>query len=149
MKFLEDKAAKLKIGWNTRPLTEHDFYKLCRRLRVKVTEMPLTTGGFYYRVKHQDFIAIDSKLTGSERLIVLFHELGHFLFHAPESGATANFHNVGKKTRVEREADAFALCSIIPLTRLLKCTPEELIADDGISPEHLAERIALYETHGI
>ncbi|MBK6724807.1 MAG: ImmA/IrrE family metallo-endopeptidase [Acidobacteria bacterium] len=46
-----------------------------------------------------DFIAIDSRLTGNERLMVLFHELAHFLFHTPETGESANFHRIGRKTR--------------------------------------------------
>ena len=69
--------------------------------------MPLSTGGFYYRVMGRDFIAVDSRLPSAKKLFVLFHELGHFLFHTPESGATANFHSVGRRTRVECEADLF------------------------------------------
>ena len=114
MRFLTDKIKNLHIGWNERALTESDFYRLCRRFRVKVEETPLATGGFYYRVMGRDFIAVDSRLTPVEKLFVLLHELGHFLFHTPETGATANFHGVGRRTRKECEADVFALCAMIP-----------------------------------
>lgn len=62
MRFLTEKIRHLKIGWNERELTETDFYRLCRRFKIKVVEMPLRTGGFYYRVMGRDFIAVDSRL---------------------------------------------------------------------------------------
>jgi Zn-dependent peptidase ImmA (M78 family) len=152
MYFFLDKVNSLKIGWNVRPLTEADFYRICKRFRVSVTEMPLNAGGFYYRVTGKDHIAVDSRLYGPEKLLVQFHELAHFLLHTPESGATASFHNVGRKTRQEREADIFALCSLIPKTLLETCSPAELAAlaiDEGISGEVIAERIGIYRRHGI
>ena len=150
MRTLERKAESLKIGWNERPLDEAGFYRLCRRFRISVAEMPLATGGFYYRVKGRDFVAIDCRLTGVERLLVMYHELAHFLFHAPESGATANFHHVGRKTRVEREADAFALCCVIPRSWIETRLADDLLStDDHISAQIFRERLALYETYGI
>ena len=110
MRFLTEKFTSLNIGWNERRLTMVDLYRLCKRYRIAVQEMPLATGGFYYRVMGRDFIAVDSRLDEVRKLFVLFHELGHYLLHTPESGATANFHGVGRQTRKEREADLFALC---------------------------------------
>lgn len=66
--------------------------------------MPLRIGGFYYRVMGRDHIAVDSRLAGKAKLAMIFHELGHFLFHAPDSGAMANFQGVGRRTRKEVEA---------------------------------------------
>lgn len=148
MQFLSDKAHKLKIGWNERPLTEHDFHRVCRRYKISVQEMPLRVSGFYYRLMGRDFIAIDSRLTGNERLTVMFHELAHFLFHTPESGATANFHRIGRKTRQEIEADAFALCAIIPLSLIsLDHRPDGF--DESLSDTILRERLHIFERHGI
>lgn len=150
MHFLVDKITALKIGWNERPLGEADFYRVCKRLRVNVTEMPLRTGGFYYRLMGRDYIAIDSRLSGTKKLLVQFHELAHFLLHTPESGATANFHGIGRQTRQEREADLFALCSLIPRTMLETRTADELaaLADDECIPgEILAERIEIFRRH--
>ncbi|MEP6787860.1 MAG: ImmA/IrrE family metallo-endopeptidase [Acidobacteriota bacterium] len=148
MRFLTDKIKALRIGWNERPLTEADFYRLCKRFKVGVTEMPLSTGGFYYRVMGRDFIAVDSKLDPSQKLLVLFHELAHFLFHTPESGATANFHGVGRRTRQECEADAFAVCALIPLVLIESRSPQELI-DDGFAPELIEARHAVLQKYGI
>jgi Zn-dependent peptidase ImmA (M78 family) len=149
MFFFLDKIAALSIGWNERPLSETDFYRLCKRFKIRVVEMPLRTNGFYYRLRGKDFIAVDSGLAGPQRLLVLFHELGHFLFHTPESGATANFHGVGRRTRQEREADMFALCSLIPKSWIETRSAHQLIDDDGFSSEIVAERCAIFAQHGV
>lgn len=140
MRFLSDKAIDLNIGWNDRPLTEVDFYRICRKFKITVEEMPLRVSGFYYRVLGRDFIAIDSRLTGNKRLMVMFHELAHFLFHTPETGESASFHRVGRKTRQEIEADAFALCALLPVTSLAS-----LDQSDQFSPEIVRERLKIFE----
>ena len=147
MQFLTDKLSELNICWNERPLTEADFYRLCKRFNIRVQEMPLRVSGFYYRVMGRDFIAIDSRLTGMQKLFVMYHELGHFLFHMPESGATANFHGVGHKTRYENEADAFALCAILPRSELKALTEHE--TTDDITHEILESRFAILERYGL
>src|SRR5204863_200450 len=125
-----------------------DFYRLCRRFRVSVQEMPLAVSGFYYRVMGRDFIAVDSRLAGPQKLAVLFHELGHFLFHAPDSGETANFHGVGRRTRKECEADIFALCAVIPLARLISHDAAHPI-DDDLPADLLKKRLEIYPLYGI
>jgi len=149
MQIFRDKIAKLAIDWNERPMTEADFYRLCKRFKVSVTEMPLRVGGFYYRVMGKDFIAIDSKLAGPEKLAVLFHELAHFLFHVPDSGVTANFQGVGRQTRKEREADVFALCSIMPRSWFETRTMHELIDDEGIPADMIVARYKIFWQYGI
>ncbi|MBK6750525.1 MAG: ImmA/IrrE family metallo-endopeptidase [Pyrinomonadaceae bacterium] len=146
MQFVVDKISPLCPGWNKRPLTEDDFYQLCKRFRIGVTEMPLTVGGFYHRVSGRDFIAVDSRLSGAERVLVLFHELGHFLLHTPDSGATASFHGVQRSSRKEIEADAFALCAVIPKTLLESRSTDELIAE-GIDRDTLRERVEIYRRY--
>lgn len=148
MQFLIEKITKLNFGWNDRPLTEVDLYRLCRRFRIVVEEMPLAVGGFYYRVKDRDFIAVDSKLPPVRKLAVLYHELGHFLFHTPESGATASFHRVGQRTRQEIEADAFALCALIPHKWIATRTADELIDIEGFPADMVAERLRIFADHG-
>ncbi|KXK00134.1 MAG: hypothetical protein UZ17_ACD001002266 [Acidobacteria bacterium OLB17] len=149
MRSIHEKGRSLRVGWGKRPLTDDDFQRLCRRFRVAVVEMPLRSGGFYYRVKDRDYIAIDSRLSGFAKLKVEFHELAHFLLHAPEFGATANFLNVGKKTRVEFEADAFALCAVIPRRWLEERSIEEILDTEDVTSEALAERLGIFATYGI
>lgn len=148
MQLIVEKISQLGIGWNERRLDEDDFHNICKRFKISVTEMPLTVSGFYYRVTGKDFIAVDSKLSGPKKMFVLFHELGHFLLHTPDTGATANFHGIGRRSRKEIEADAFALCSIIPRPVLESRSICELI-DDGIDPDALRERVEVYRRFGI
>ena len=143
-----DKIKNLRIGWNKRPLGEEDFYRLCRRFKVTVVEMPLRTNGFYYCVRGRHFIAVDSKLSHIKMLFVMFHEFAHFLMHSPDTNTTASFHGLGQKTRKEREADAFALCALIPKSWIEDRDISELI-DDGFSMELLRERALVYERQGL
>lgn len=147
MLLLVEKITQLKLGWNVRPLSEADFFALCRRNKITVTEMPLRAGGFYYRVKGRDFIAIDSRLTGHKKLAVMFHEIGHFLFHVPESGVTANFLGLKRESRMELEAELFALCAVMPRNAVENRTAQELI-DDGFSPSLVADRFEIFERYG-
>jgi len=148
MRFLIDKLNSLRIGWNERALDAVDFDKLCRRFRVTVQEMPLAVGGFYYRAMEKDCIAVDSRLPEREKLAVLYHELGHFLFHAPETGATASFHHIAGLTREECEADVFALCALIPRTRIELYSTDDLI-DEGFPLEMIENRLAIFDRYGI
>lgn len=149
MQFFTEKISKLRINWNKKPLTEADFYRLCKRHRIGVEEMPLKVSGFYYCLKGRHFIAIDSKLEPRKKLFVMFHEFAHFLMHAPDKNVTANFHGIGKKTRKEAEADAFALCALIPKKWIEGRKLQELHDDEGFPHEMLRERLAIYEKHGI
>ena len=149
MFFSLDKFSKLKIGWNERPLNEADFHRLCRRFKITVDEYPMRVSGFYYCLLGGHYIAIDSKLPPRQKLFVMFHEFAHFLMHAPDQNATASYHGVGRQTRKEREADAVALVALIPKTWLETRTPDEMIADDGVTAAELATRYALFEMHGV
>ncbi|HQX55443.1 MAG TPA: ImmA/IrrE family metallo-endopeptidase [Pyrinomonadaceae bacterium] len=149
MRFLAEKASAACRQWNRKALNEDDFHRICRRLRVSVTEMPLRTNGFYYSVRGRHFIAIDSRLPPLKRLFVMFHELGHFLLHLPDSGTTANFHGVGHRDRKEREADIFAVCALIPRDWIVGRTADELVSDEGLPPDLVAERAELFRVRGI
>jgi Zn-dependent peptidase ImmA (M78 family) len=149
MNFLVEKISRLKINWNKRALTEDDFNRLCRRFKVTVQEMPLSVSGFYYCMKGRHFIAVDSKLATQKKLFVMFHEFAHFLMHVPDTGVTANFHGIGNKTRKESEADAFALCALIPCTWIETRTEQEILEDEGVEAEVFRERIDLYKRIGI
>ena len=149
MLFFLDQISSLRCGWNKKSLTEETFYKLCKRRRITVVEMPLTTGGFYYCVKRRHYIAIDSRLKRFDKLFVMFHEFAHYLMHAPDTGVTANFHGVGARTRKEREADAFALCALIPTPWIERRSADELHEEDGFPVRILRQRKEIYEMYRI
>lgn len=149
MIFLLDKIKQLKIGWNERPLGEADFYKLCKRHKIVVNEMPLRVSGFYYCVKGGHYIAIDSKLSKGMKLLVMFHEFAHFLMHAPSVNETASYHGIGRKDRKEIEADTFALVAVIPQKWIETMTPDEILERSGLDADQLKERFEIFEKFGI
>lgn len=148
MRFLTDRISSLGIGWNERPLSSSNFYAICLHLNIEVQEIPLNTDGFYFRVLGRDIIAVNSQLPETKKLMVLFHELGHFLFHTPETGPAAGFHGIGRRDRKECEADIFALCAIIPRTLIESRTPQELI-QEGFPVDIVAARYEILATHGL
>lgn len=139
----------MRFKWNEKQLTEADFFRLCRRFKITIVEMPLTTHGFYYCVKGKHYIAIDSRLNGIERLFVLWHEFAHFLMHVPDRNVTANFYGVGCQTRNEKEADIFALCALIPKHWVKTKTLRELVEDEGFSEEFVWNRKKFYDEYEI
>lgn len=145
MHLLAEKIKLLRIDWNKRPLTEADFHRLCRRHKVAVQELPLKVSGFYYSMLGRHYIAVSSDLSPQRKLFVMFHEFAHFLFHVPDTGTTANFHGIGGKTRKETEADAFALCALMPLTWIEADRLAEFAEDAGCSLEMVQERIRIYD----
>lgn len=149
MHLLIDKITRLEIDWNRRPLTEADFYRLCRKHKVTVEEIPLRVSGFYYSVLGRHCIAIDSRLSRQKKLLVMFHEFAHFLLHATEGGATANYHGVGKRTRKELEADVFALCAVIPRTWINSARFCEYVDENAIEAEMVSERLRIFERFGV
>ena len=149
MLFFLEKISRLRCQWNRKPLTQDDFYRMCKRHKVTVHEMPLRVSGFYYCVLGRHYIAIDSRLRQYKKLFVMFHEFAHYLMHAPDTGVTANFHGVGKRTRKEAEADAFALCALIPKTWIETRTVAELIDDEGLPESMVTQRLEIYTQHRI
>lgn len=147
MKLLAHKLIQLDIGWNEHRVNEARVFELCEAFDVVVIEEPLETKGFYYRLLGRDFIVIDSKLSGIEKLFVLLHELGHFLLHVPHTGAAANFFEVGRSTRKEREADLFALCALLPNELVDRRGHDGLIAD-GYAIDLVERRLKIRKRHG-
>ena len=149
MIFLLDKISQLKFGWNEKQLTEQDFFKLCRKYKVKVVEMPLQVDGFYYCVKGKHYIALDSKLRAVERLFTMFHEFAHFIYHVPDTNVTANFSRVGERNFKEEEADLFALCALIPKDWVENKTLKELLEEEFLPEEMLWKRKEIYDKYDL
>lgn len=149
MLLLAESISRLRIKWNQRPLTENDFHRLCKRHKISVQEMPLRVSGFYYCVMGRHFIAIDSKLPPSKKLFVMFHEFAHYLLHAPIGGETASYHRVGHRTRTEMEADAFALCAMMPKAWLESDRLAELAEEAGFDIDMVRDRLEIYDRFGL
>lgn len=129
---------------NRRELTEVDFYKLCKKERIKLAEVPLKENiyGYYTNVKGKAYIVINRNLSKMRWLEVAFHELGHHFLHAPVPSSVF-FDSQNLTHRQELEAQTLALLALIPKTILeeLECN-SDLVFD---YPLHLVEeRIKLF-----
>jgi Zn-dependent peptidase ImmA (M78 family) len=139
--------AKLtRYGWNRRVLSEEDFYRICDKEGIEVIETPLVTAGFYMVFEEQPYIIINANLRGVRRLHVAFHELAHHLLHAPRS---VGFYGLRKDHKSEREAEALALCALIPEPLLRRMLAEEIVEEYGYTWEMLRQRLKVLDEFGV
>lgn len=143
------KLGSIEPRWNVEPLVEGDFYRLCERFSIRVIEAPMSTEGFYFSMLGGHYIAVNSRLTGPLRLVVMFHELAHFLLHAPDAGVAAEFRGLGRRKRRELEADIFAVCAVIPRPYLESRSLQELIEEHGLPPTLVMQRAELLAVMGV
>ncbi len=133
------------LDWNRRSLTLDDFYRICRRERIKVHEIPLRVPGFYMVDRGRAHLYLNSSLRGMEFLLAAFHELGHHFLHAPPHRTVSYFYRQPANTKKEIEAQAFALIALIPDSLLKKILASEEYAEDwGFAEEMMKERCDLF-----
>lgn len=148
MNHLVRRAKGLRFGWGRRALTEADFHRVREShgvLFVEIDHEDMEWTGLYTHEFGPPTIIINARLRGIERLRVLFHELGHHLFHAP---ATCFFSD-DSVNKVEEEAKAFALVALIPKQMIRKMLSWSLFEDDLLPVELLNQRLKLLELYGI
>jgi Zn-dependent peptidase ImmA (M78 family) len=147
MKLLAAKARSLRIGWNKRPLTEDDFHRLRKRLKVALVEVEsedMDWKGFYTLAFGKiPTIILNARLRGIERLRVLWHEMGHHLFHAP---ATC-FFSCNSIDKAEVEANAFANIALLPESMMERMLTWDLYGEDCLPAEIVRERILLFASY--
>jgi len=147
MKILARKFEALRIGWNEAPFTENDFYRLCRRVKIKPIEMPLRVPGFYMVCGGKRFIYLDSRLRGLRWLHTALHELGHYYLHAPAATATASFFKLKPNSKDEFEAEVFAVVALLPEPKLRRLLSDEI--EDEYMKELMAFRLRVLDTYGV
>lgn len=114
--------------FNIEPIPEEEFWRVCKRFKIIVKELPLTVDGYHERKRERNYIILNRRLSGEKWLHTAFHELCHFLFDAPKTSENYVFfrgHGAEKDVR-ERFADAFALACILPLPELKRLSCEDL-----------------------
>jgi Zn-dependent peptidase ImmA (M78 family) len=84
-------------------------------------------------------IVINARLRGLERLRVLWHEMGHYLFHAP---ATCLF-SENSVDKAEVEAHAFATIALLPGPLLKRMLNWDLYEEDCLPAEIVRARLLL------
>lgn len=120
MIFALAKCAAFIDGFNSRALTEKDFYAICEREAVEVVfdDMPVLLG-FTAKCAGRNYIFLDQSMRGAQFLFVAFHELAHFVLHEPRTKkAGVTFYSLCRPSKEDDEADAAALVALFPTTSL-------------------------------
>ncbi|PYS52413.1 MAG: hypothetical protein DMF68_01505 [Acidobacteria bacterium] len=139
---------KLTSGWNKRPLTESDFYRLCKKLHVCVIEdgsYDMVGKGLYMVIESVPTIFINDKLKGLEKLWVMFHELGHHLLHTPETC----FFSESIQHKAQSEANLFAAVALIPEKIVRQMPLWEYYELDEFATRLLQIRLEVFELYSL
>lgn len=138
--------AKLsQFGFNQRPLSMDDFYKICEREEISVLHEDIDSS-FYMVFAGKKFIVLAKKLNWLQESYIAFHELAHAMCD-PDIQSEACFFGVQDSPR-EREADAFAAIALIPRDKV----DDTSFMDNcccGIATKIYETRINLYERYGV
>lgn len=136
--------------WNDRAFTLDDFYGYCRRMRIRIHEMPMRAAAMFAVKRGRPHIYLDTRTLGVARLHAALHELGHFLLHTPPYETVTYYYRLKPNTREEIEADAFAIVALIPLSLMKRLmASDEYSIEYGMSAELLKERTQLFLRYGI
>ena len=108
----------------SRPATEDDFQEFCQREGVDVVFAPQIKAGICVWYEDRSFIFLNADLSGPLLRYVMFHEIGHYLFHGPSTRfinlATGNVSHRPEKEKKHLEAEIVAaLCNSHGATDLL------------------------------
>lgn len=141
--------------WNTRQLTETDFYNFCETHDILVVETPLRyqVKAMLWFVENEYVATINSRLHGVTKLFAMWHEVGHFILHSPNKTIGTYFWGDERiyshqNRREENEADVFGLCASVPKDWVLTKTYDELL-EEGFSEGQLQKRKEIYEKYKI
>lgn len=126
-----ERICQVLKGFNVKPLSDKDFWRVVKRERIVVKEIPLIVDGYYQKKRGRHYIIINSRLRGTKWLHTAFHELMHFYLDVPFANEEATLYRRSKKKtkkplRREETADAFALMAILPFPELEKLSAEDL-----------------------
>lgn len=140
------KFSRLRKGWNKRPLTEKDFWAICKKERILVIENDtdyMQWNGIYTVMLGIPTIILNAKLKGLERLWTMFHELGHHLLHSPETC----FFSDSTIHKAQSEANAFAAIALIPEKVVRQMPLWELYELDEFAVKLFQIRLEVYEAY--
>lgn len=146
MNCLAKRFQTLRKGWNKRPLTEKDFFAICKKEGVEVIEEDsedMRWHGIYTVVLGVPFIVIDARLKGLERLWAMFHELGHHLLHSPDTC----FFSESTQHKAQSEANAFAAIALIPEKVVRQMPLWELYELDEFAVKLFQIRLEVFEAY--
>ena len=146
MSFILSSLARKKIvGWNYRVFTEDDFYNICGKEKIRITESPIKSRGEYVIYKNVSFIILRTNLKSTWRTWVCWHELAHHFLHSP--GHYLFNHSTARK--VDFEANFVSSVALIP-TKLVENLTLSEIAEEYNYPLRLIDfRKQIYDYYKI
>lgn len=149
MNLILEKLKSKLFQLNKRIHGEADFYRLCRKEKIDVHEIPLRENihGYYSNYRGKSYIILNSRMDRDKWLEVAFHELGHHYLHAPVP-STVFFDSQSLSSRQETEAQAFALLALIPFSLLEQFEENPSLLDD-YAASLIEQRLKLFEVLGI
>ncbi len=130
-------------SWNRRELNIEDFYALCDKEGVLVSEAQSAQKGEYLVVDRQAYIVLESGLKEDLKTWVALHELGHHFLHYPIP------HRFNRSTvrKMDREANYFASVAMITTEKLKRISFGE---ETETGPKGLLRiRCAVFRQFGI
>jgi Zn-dependent peptidase ImmA (M78 family) len=133
------------MGYNERVFTDDDFDLICEQCGIYVTEQKIKWHGYFTVCEGTPAIVINKRLRGVDRLVVAFHEVGHYLLHAP---GTAFFCN-GSVSKSEYEAQRFAAWALIPRPLMEDKTLSEIQEEFGYPTALMRFRQRIFDQSGI
>jgi Zn-dependent peptidase ImmA (M78 family) len=133
-----------RLGFNERVLTADDFDRICAECGIFVSEQAIKWQGYFTVCGGVPSIVLNGALRGVDRMIVAFHETGHYLLHAPGMVYFCN----GTVSKTEYEAECFAARALIPLPLLMSKSLTEIQEEFGYPTEFLKFRQRVFEQVG-
>lgn len=138
--------AKLeKYDLNKRALTPDDALLICDAEKIKVFIESMLWPGLYMVRKKRPGIFIDAALSGVDKQIVLWHEIGHHWLHAPMTC----FYQPYSEDKFEYEAQSIAALALMPLPLITSVTLLEIQEEFGYPAEFMWFRKEIYERYKI
>lgn len=124
----------------SRAAVEADFYDYCERHGVHVTHTTAVNYGAYVHdpQTRTDHIFLNPSLYGFRQLHVMFHELGHQMFHVPSRRLRIDTYNKRHCRRNHSEAEAVAAYLLLTERELYT-----LLSGPAIRDERLGDLIGL------
>ncbi len=102
---IKAKVNKLVYKYKTR-----NPFEIVKGMNVILVFYPLNgVRGFYQYFQRNNIIYIDEKLSDSDKLFVLAHELGHMMLHKKSNAIFMDTRTQFKTTKYEIEANKFAM----------------------------------------
>jgi hypothetical protein len=132
------------IGFGRRPLTFSDFEYVCTQLNITVLYLHNIFGGIAIpRRRNRQIIVLDPKGSPLDLSLRAWHEFAHLM--CGHEGVRLFVR--GSLERAEVEADALALCALIPTDWVEAENPyfADQLLDEGFTWQQIWERKEIYE----